>query len=56
MSDKKMEKNMYNKKKLANIKKMSKNKMAKPIGARVQSPDQQYKTGQMGKQPIKVYP
>jgi hypothetical protein len=28
----------------------------KPIGTRVQSPDQQYKTGQMGKQPIKVYP
>jgi hypothetical protein len=29
---------------------------AKPIGYVVQSPDQQYKTGQMGKQPIKVYP
>ena len=28
----------------------------KAIGAVVQSPDQQYKTGQMGKQPIKVYP
>jgi hypothetical protein len=28
----------------------------KPIGSVVQSPDQQYKTGQMGKQPIKVYP
>ena len=56
MSDKKMEKKMYNKKKLANIKKMSKNKMAKPIGTRVQSPDQQEKTMTMGKQPIKVYP
>ena len=31
-------------------------KKAKPIGSVVQSPDQQYKTGQMGKQPIKVYP
>jgi hypothetical protein len=31
-------------------------KKAKPIGYVVQSPDQQYKTGQMGKQPIKVYP
>jgi hypothetical protein len=28
----------------------------KPIGAVVQSPDQQYKTMTMGKQPIKVYP
>ena len=31
-------------------------KRAKPIGAVVQSPDQQYKTMTMGKQPIKVYP
>ena len=50
MSDKKMD----NKKKLAKY--MAKNKMDKPIGSVVQSPDQQYKTGQMGKQPIKVYP
>ena len=35
---------------------LAKKKMAKPIGYVVQSPDQQYKTGQMGKQPIKVYP
>ena len=35
---------------------LAKKKRAKSIGAVVQSPDQQYKTGQMGKQPIKVYP
>ena len=50
MSDKKMD----NKKKLAKY--MAKNKMAKPIGSIVLSPDQQEKTMTMGKQPIKVYP
>jgi hypothetical protein len=50
MSDKKMD----NKKKL--VKYMAKNKMAKPIGSIVLSPDQQEKTMTMGKQPIKVYP
>ena len=50
MSDKKID----NKKKLAKY--MAKNKMAKPIGSIVLSPDQQEKTMTMGKQPIKVYP
>jgi hypothetical protein len=45
---------MSDKKKLAKY--MAKNKMAKPIGSIVLSPDQQEKTMTMGKQPIKVYP
>jgi hypothetical protein len=28
----------------------------KAIGSRVQSPDQQYATGMMGKQPVAVFP
>lgn len=36
--------------------KMKANKKVKPIGSRVQSPDQQYATGMMGKQPIAVFP
>jgi hypothetical protein len=35
--------------------KMTKKKV-KPIGSRVQSPDQQEKTMTMGKQPVAVYP
>jgi hypothetical protein len=34
----------------------AKRKRAKPIGSVVQSPDQQYATGMMGKQPVNVYP
>ena len=36
-------------------KKLAKNKAARPIGSRVQSPDQQEKTMMMGKQPVSVY-
>lgn len=44
--------------KLKMKRKMMAEKMArkKPMGYTVQSPDQQYGTGQMGKQPIPVYP
>ncbi len=37
-------------------KKLAKNKAARPIGSRVQSPDQQEKTMMMGKQPVAVFP
>ena len=36
--------------------KMMMKKKKKPMGYMVQGPDQQYGTGQMGKQPIPVFP
>ena len=42
-------------KKMDSKKKLVLHQMHKKVGTRVQSPDQQYKTGQMGKQPIAVY-
>lgn len=37
-------------------KRAKKKRVAKPVGSRVQSPDQQEKTMMMGKQPVAVFP
>ncbi len=45
-----------NKTRLAKAKVAKKKRVPKPVGYRVQSPDQQEKTGMMGKQPVAVFP